>query len=135
MSEKNETITVADLAAALRLPEESTKADVLTALSNLRPAGRGPRKLSKKFKSQAEYDSLAKKEVRVRVTAPHPIAERGGVYSPPVFEANGRMKTPGDVFITDAARLRKIAPFVEQVSDSTPTTAEVALAAAQKKTA
>lgn len=121
-----DSITVADLAAALRLPADTTKADVLNALGNLRPGGgRPPRKLSKVYESQAHYDALKKQSVKVRVTAPHPIAERGAVYYPAVLEPNGRVKTPADVFVTDRARLAKIASMVEEVDRNTPTTAEL----------
>lgn len=130
MAEDTNIITVADLATALGLPGKSTKAEVLAAIGSLRGGGRPARKLSSKFESKEQYDKLAAQKVRVRVIAPHPIAERGAVYHPPVFDPNGKLKTPGEVFETDKARLLKIAAFVQEVDKSTPTTAELKAKAA-----
>lgn len=133
MSDDNNSITVSDLATALGLDAKATKADVLGVLTRLGAATGATkrRRLSKKYTSQAHYEGLAKQTVRVRVTSQHPIAERGGVYNPPVFDANGKLKTPGDVFETDRARLLKIKYAVEEVDSKTPTTAELAEAKAK----
>ena len=126
MPDETNNLTVSDLATALGLTTSATKAEVLAAISSLRGGGRSPRRLSKKFTSKQHFEQLSKQEVRVRVVAPHPIAERGGHYCPAVLSPNGQVKTPGDVFITDRARLLKLGPMVEEVDKGTPTTAELA---------
>jgi hypothetical protein len=139
MADTVETISIAEFATALGLGDKATKADVLDALAVLRvTTGARPRqrKLSKKFRSVAEYDKLSQEPVKVRITAPHPLHERGETYFPAVLDPNGREKKPGDVFVTDKARLRKIASFVVEVPSDTPTTAELkAKEAAEKKAA
>jgi hypothetical protein len=121
-------ITVAEFATALGLDSKAAKADVLAALALLRvTSGAAPRrrKLSKKYESAAAYDALSKRKVKVRVTAPHPLHERGETYFPAVLDPSGREKKPGDVFVTDEARLLKLATMVEEVPKDTPTTAEL----------
>ena len=124
-------ISVSDLAAVLGLDPKSTKSDVLARLSsnlaNQQPGGKGKRwKLSKVFKNREHFDQLARQPVRVRVRVNQPISERGAVYYPEERNQRGQVTKPADVFITDRARLQKIAWAVAEVSDGTPTTAELA---------
>lgn len=128
MPDTIETISVSEFATALGLDPKASKADVLAGLAVLRvTTGASPRrrKLSKRFESVAEFDKLSKEKVKVRVTAPHPLHERGETYFPAVLDPNGREKKPGDVFVTDRARLRKLGTMVEEVDRNTPTTAEL----------
>jgi hypothetical protein len=133
MADQNETITVADLAAAFKLHPGSSKAEVLAAVGALRGGSRPPRKLSKVYRSLQHFEQLKAQPVRVKVTARHPICERGGVWYPAEFDRHGKVIKPADVFITDRARLLKISSMVEEVSDDTPTSEE--LAAKAKKEA
>jgi hypothetical protein len=128
MADPNETISVSEFATALGLDPKASKTSVLNALAVLRvSAGASPRrrKLSKVFESVAEFDELKKRKIKVRVAAPHPLHERGETYYPAVLDPNGREKKPGDVFVTDEARLRKLGKMVEVVDPSTPTTVEL----------
>lgn len=128
MSDIVETISVAEFATALGLDPKADKGQVLAALAVLRvTSGANPRrrKLSKQYGSVADYDALKKQKVKVRVIAPHPLHERGETYFPAVLDPSGREKKPGDVFVTDGARLLKLGNMVEQVSKDTPTTAEL----------
>jgi hypothetical protein len=138
MPDNIETISVAEFATALGLDPKATKAEVLAGLALLRvSAGAAPRrrKLSKQFESVAEYDKLSKEKVKVRVTAPHALHERGETYYPAVLDPSGREKKPGDVFVTDRARLHKIGTMVEEVHKDTPTTAELKAKEAREKAA
>jgi hypothetical protein len=153
-----ETITLAEFAGALGLDPKAPKEVVIKALAELLAArreqsarieileeelerfasaprqasGGRPKRLSKKYESVREFEKLSRDEVRVRVVTSHPIAERGGVYYPAERNKDGRITKPGDVFITDRARLKKIATMVEEVPKDTLTTAEAKAKEAQK---
>jgi hypothetical protein len=80
------------------------------------------KRISSSFKSKEHHDELAKKPVRVRVTSPGPIMERGEVYFPAERNKEGKIIKAADVFDTTEARLPKIKWAVEVVDKSTPLT-------------